>query len=136
MTSLVPGPRPPRPNQIEQLSLVGPSLGSCTAEEGGIAGPPGRVDGHRIIEPRRVHDVAPQYPESAKAQHRQGVVILEAVISPTGRVCSVEVLRGAGADLDRAAMEAVSQWRYTPTLLEGTPVPVIMTVTVNFKLSY
>jgi TonB family protein len=136
ITSLVPGPRPPRPNQVESLSLVGPSFASCAAEAGSAVGPPGRVDGHRIVEPRKVHNVAPEYPASARAQHRDGVVILEAVISPTGAVCSVEVLRGAGADLDRAAIEAVAQWRYTPTLLDGVPVPVIMTVTVNFKLSY
>jgi protein TonB len=49
-------------------------------------------------------------------------------------VTDVKVLRGLPA-LDQAAVEAVRQWVYTPTLLNGVPVPVIMTVTVNFKLS-
>jgi protein TonB len=49
-------------------------------------------------------------------------------------VTDVRVLRGLPL-LDRAAIEAVRQWVYTPTLLNGVPVPVIMTVTVNFKLS-
>jgi len=49
-------------------------------------------------------------------------------------VADVKVLRGLPL-LDQAAIEAVRQWVYTPTLLNGVPVPVIMTVTVNFKLS-
>jgi len=64
----------------------------------------------------------------------QGVVILECTISPQGRVNDVKILRGIPL-LDQAAVEAVRQWVYTPTLLNGVPVPVIMTVTVNFKLS-
>ena len=63
-----------------------------------------------------------------------GVVILECTISPQGKVTDVKVLRGIPL-LDQAAIDAVKQWVYTPTLLNGVPVPVIMTVTVNFKLS-
>ena len=63
-----------------------------------------------------------------------GVVILECTISPQGKVSDVKVLRGIPL-LDQAAIDAVKQWVYTPTLLNGVPVPVIMTVTVNFKLS-
>jgi protein TonB len=62
-------------------------------------------------------------------------VILDAVISPTGCIRSVRVGRSVAPDLDAAAMIAVGQWRYTPTLLHGKPVPVLMTVTVNFRLS-
>ena len=60
-------------------------------------------------------------------------MILEAVIGPDGRVTDVKVLR-AVALLDDAAIAAVRQWKYTPTLLNGVPVPVIMTVTVNFTM--
>jgi|TARA_Y100000031_G_C7944646_1_gene258686 protein TonB len=63
-----------------------------------------------------------------------GVVILEAVIGPDGRVRDVRVLRSAPL-LDRAAIAAVRQWEYTPTLLNGVPVPVVMTVTVTFTLN-
>ena len=63
----------------------------------------------------------------------QGVVILEATIGPTGTVTDVNVLRSVPL-LDEAAVAAVRQWQYTPTLLNGVPVPVIMTVTVNFSL--
>jgi protein TonB len=63
----------------------------------------------------------------------QGVVILEAIIGPAGAVTEVKVLRSVPL-LDDAAIAAVSQWQYTPTLLNGVPVPIIMTVTVNFTL--
>jgi periplasmic protein TonB len=64
----------------------------------------------------------------------QGVVILEATIGPRGDVTAVTVLRGIPL-LDQPAIDAVRQWVYEPTLLNGVPVPVIMTVTVNYKLS-
>ena len=61
----------------------------------------------------------------------QGIVILEALIEQDGSVGDVRVLRSI-ALLDQAAVEAVRQWRFTPTLLNGQPVEVLMTVTVNF----
>jgi len=90
--------------------------------------------GGQIKEPRKVKDIKPVYPDIAKQARVQGVVILECTISPQGRVTDVKVLRGIPL-LDAAAQEAVKQWVYTPTLLNGVPVPVIMTVTVNFRLS-
>jgi protein TonB len=63
----------------------------------------------------------------------QGVVILECVISPRGTVTDVRVLRSVPL-LDQAAVAAVRQCVYTPTLLNGIPVPVVMTVNVNFDL--
>jgi TonB family protein len=89
--------------------------------------------GGEIREPRKLKNVPPVYPEEAKKAGVQGVVILECTISPEGKVVDVRVLRGIPL-LDPAAVEAVKQWEYTPTLLEGKPVPVIMTVTVNFRL--
>jgi protein TonB len=90
--------------------------------------------GGQIKEPKKVKDVKPAYPDIAKQARVQGMVILECTISPQGKVTDVKVLRGLPL-LDAAAEEAVKQWIYTPTLLNGVPVPVIMTVTVNFKLS-
>jgi protein TonB len=86
-----------------------------------------------IREPKKVKDVAPAYPSIAKTAKIQGVVILEAQISPQGRVEGVKVLRSIPT-LDDAAIEAVRQWVYTPTLVDGVPVSVVMTVTVNFLL--
>jgi protein TonB len=61
------------------------------------------------------------------------VVILEAVLDAQGRVSTVHVLRSIPL-LDQAAVDAVEQWRFTPALLNNEPVPVVMTVTVNFTL--
>jgi protein TonB len=94
--------------------------------------PPVRVsDGVRI--PRKIVDVAPVYPVIAINARKSGVVILEAVIDTRGYVKDVHVLRSIPL-LDDAAIDAVRQWRYTPTLLNGQPVSVIMTVTVKFTL--
>jgi protein TonB len=90
--------------------------------------------GGQIKEPKKLKAVAPVYPDIAKQARVQGVVILECTISPQGKVTNVTVLRGIPL-LNESAIDAVKQWVYTPTLLNGVPVPVIMTVTVNFKLS-
>jgi protein TonB len=90
--------------------------------------------GGQIKEPKKLKNVPPTYPDIAKQARVQGVVILGCTISPQGKVTDVKVLRGIPL-LDQAAIDAVKQWVYTPTLLNGVPVPVIMTVTVNFKLS-
>ena len=92
-----------------------------------------RIVGGSIKEPVKVKSVPPKYPNDAKRAGMAGVVILECTISPKGEVADTRVLRGLPL-LSEAAIEAVRQWRYTPTLLEGVAVPVIMTVTVNFKL--
>jgi periplasmic protein TonB len=87
--------------------------------------------GGNVKAPTRIRDVRPVYPDVAKAAGVQGVVIIEAVIGPDGGVQDARVLRSI-ALLDEAALDAVRQWRFVPTLLNGVPVPVIMTVTVNF----
>jgi periplasmic protein TonB len=63
----------------------------------------------------------------------QGVVIMEATLGTDGKVTDVKVLRSIPL-LDQAAIDAVRQWEYTPTLLNGVAVPVRMSVTVNFTL--
>ena len=90
--------------------------------------------GGRISEPRKLVNVNPVYPEEAKKARVQGLVVLECTIDTEGRVASVRVLRGIPL-LEEAAVDAVKRWVYTPTLLDGEPVPVIMTVTVRFQLN-
>jgi len=63
----------------------------------------------------------------------QGVVIIEATIGTDGSVQEAMVLRSIPL-LDDAALDAVRQWKYKPTLVNGEPVPVIVKVTVNFSL--
>ena len=89
--------------------------------------------GGTISEPKKILDVKPVYPEIAQQARIQGIVILEVIVGVDGSVTDARVLRPAPM-LDMAALEAVRQWRYTPTLLNGAPVPVIMTVTVTFTL--
>jgi TonB family protein len=100
----------------------------------GVAGAmePVRVGGN-IRTPTKVRDVPPIYPPEAQMARVQGVVILEATIAVDGRVSDAKVLRSIPL-LDQPALDAVRSWEFTPTYLNGVPVPVIMTVTVNFSL--
>ena len=102
---------------------------------GGVPPPPGapiRVGGN-IKPPAKVRDARPIYPEDAMRARVQGVVILETTIDASGLVMDAKVLRSIPM-LDQAAIDAVMQWEFVPTQLNGAPVPVIMTVTVNFTL--
>jgi protein TonB len=90
--------------------------------------------GQGIDPPRKTLHVAPVYPAVAQAAGVAGVVILEATIDREGRVANARVLRSIPL-LDQAAVDAVRQWQFSPTLLNGAPVAVIMTVTVNFTLT-
>ena len=94
-------------------------------------GAPVRVGGN-IRTPSRIVDAAPVMPEVARQAGIRGVVILEIIIGVDGKVTDAKVLRSIPL-LDQAAIDAARQWRYEPTLLNGAPVPVIMTATVNFQ---
>ena len=98
-----------------------------------VAAGASRVGGN-IQSPRKVKDVAPVYPPLAQSARVQGVVILEALIGADGRVQDARVVRSIPL-LDQAAIDAVKQWEFTPTLLNGKPVPVVMTMTVQFTLT-
>ena len=89
--------------------------------------------GGKIRPPTKIKNVTPVYPAAAKSAKVAGMVIIEATIGGNGKVIDAKVLRSVPM-LDEAALEAVRQWEFTPTLLNGAPVPVVMTVTVNFKL--
>jgi protein TonB len=97
--------------------------------------PPGplRVGG-RIKEPQKLRHVPPLYPAIAQQAGVEGKVIVEAIIGTDGRVREARVVVSKPL-LDDAALSAVRQWVFTPTLLNGVPVPVIMTVTVQFRLN-
>ncbi len=92
---------------------------------------PVRVGG-QIMPPRKIKDVQPVYPAIAQSARVSGTVTIEATIGPDGKVTDAKVVRSVPL-LDQAALDAVRQWEYLPTLLNGVPVPVVMTVTVNFK---
>lgn len=89
--------------------------------------------GGRVTVPARTHYVAPMYPAIAQAVRVSGLVIIQATIGVDGLVVDAKVLRSMPL-LDQAALDAVRQWRYSPTRLNGEIVPVVMTVTVHFEL--
>jgi protein TonB len=78
--------------------------------------------------------VNPVYPQAARDAKIEGIVILEVVIGEDGSIVSTTVVRSI-PELDQAAIEAVVQWKYQPTLFNGAPVEVQMFVTINFSLS-
>jgi protein TonB len=106
---------PPRPEA--------PATAPDALRVGGTVGPP-----------KKLVDVPPVYPDAAKDGGVSGVVIMEITVDREGSVEDARVLRSIPL-LDEAALAAVKQWRYAPTWLNGRPVPVIMTVTINFTLS-
>jgi protein TonB len=91
-----------------------------------------RVDGG-VESPIKLRDVRPEYPEIAILARVEGEVVVECRVDTRGHVVDARVLRGH-ALLSPAALNAIRQWRYRPTLLHGQPVSVIMTVTVRFQL--
>jgi protein TonB len=89
--------------------------------------------GGNVIPPRLIYQPKPEYPQLARMTRTEGAVELEAVIGKDGTIEELKVLRGHPL-LVKAALEAVRQWRYQPTLLNGEPIEVVTEITVNFKL--
>ncbi|NOT25215.1 MAG: energy transducer TonB [Acidobacteria bacterium] len=89
--------------------------------------------GGRIKPPIKIKDVQPLYPAIARSARVAGVVTIDATIGPDGKVMDTTLVRSIPL-LDQAAIDAVRQWEYTPTLLNGRPVPVVVTIAINFVL--
>ena len=100
-----------------------------------VAQAPQRIRvGGGITRPQKIIHVDPVYPEKAKADRIEGMVIVETVIATDGAVKEIAVIRSAHPLLDAAAVDAVSQWAFTPTLLNGEPVELVMSMNVTFAL--
>jgi protein TonB len=87
-----------------------------------------------MTKPEVIHQVQPRYSEQARRAGVQGMVIVEAVIDEQGNVTNVRLIRGLPMALDQAAMQAVQQWQFKPARLNGHPVKVYYTLTVNFTI--
>jgi periplasmic protein TonB len=119
------------PSSIGETSTVAPPEPSPPPP---AAKPPGPVRiSNGVREPKKLVDSRPVYPAIAQAVRIEGTVILEAVIDERGVVDRLRVVKSIPL-LDAAAIEAVRQWRYAPTLLSGVPVPILLTITIDFKL--
>ena len=129
---LPPPPLEPGPSTVEGVPMLGDAVDATPLLPPPVDRAPVRVGG-TISRPERVRYVAPDYPPLARTARVEGTVILEAVLDIEGRVREARVLRSVPL-LDAAALEAVQQWQFTPTLLNGEPVPVVLSVTVVFSL--
>lgn len=88
-----------------------------------------------VIPARKINDLRPQYPASAGDRGMEGIVIAEAVIDEQGSVADVRVIRSVDDQLDAAVVEAVRQWQFVPTTLNGLPTPSLLSVTVEFAIA-
>jgi len=96
-------------------------------------GPPQVKSGATIQAARLIYQVSPEYPVAAKEAHVQGTILLSAEIGKDGSVGDLSYVSGPQA-LISSAMDAVRQWKYQPTMLNGTPVTVDTCITVIFNL--
>lgn len=86
------------------------------------------------MQQRLRHEVRPEYPDAARQAGTQGTVVLDALVNAEGAVTQVKTVSGPEA-LAAAASDAVRWWRYEPYLVNGQPVTVETTITVNFRLT-
>lgn len=121
------------PGDVGQLFPPGTGVTPLAAPPAPPAQGPARVGGE-ILAPTRLVYVPPVYPSMARLARVDGEVVLEATIDQTGVVRDVKVLHSIPL-LDRAAVDAVTGWRYSPTRLNGQAVPVVMVVRVRFSLT-
>jgi TonB family protein len=94
---------------------------------------PPKVAGVDVPAPKRTKSVPPHYPPEAQALGMRGIVILELVVGPDGKVVSARVTRSV-PPFDDAALSAAREWEYEVTKVEGKPVSVILTVPIEFKM--
>jgi protein TonB len=110
-------PDPPTPPPAPNIQRVAPTRVSSTVQAS-----------------RLIWKVDPVFPQLARIAHIEGAVIAEARITATGTIDSLRIISGNPL-FYQSVMDAVKQWRYQPTLLNGEPVDVITTITVNFRLN-
>lgn len=122
----------PRGGTDVQISIMAPGALQPAAQ---AAVPPGAIRvGGNVQQSNLVSQTRPEYPALAKQARIQGTVTLQAIIGPDGHVQNLTVVKGHPL-LIQAALEAVKDWVYKPTLLNGNPVTVVTTIDVNFTLS-
>lgn len=118
------------PTREEAASAARKELAGGTCGQGAAAGGP--PVGGSLKPPTKIFDVRPQYPPSLRGTKTKGTVVLEALIGTDGVVKEVRATSPSNPDLENAAIAAVNEWQFTPTLLNCVPVEVRMTVHANF----
>ncbi|MGH9162219.1 MAG: TonB family protein [Vicinamibacteraceae bacterium] len=127
-TRELPPPPPAAPPPPRKIERPDPSRDSPAALPSS-----GVPHGGAIEPPKKIKDVDPVYPAELAEAGVEGRIDLKARIDTSGAVTGIEVLGSPHPGLANAAIEAVSQWQYTPTLLNGAPVEVEMDVMVTFS---
>ena len=122
------------PGGVEGGVLGGEIGGALGGVPGGLPGAPMRAGLSGIKEPRRLKYVRPAYTEAARRKRTQGAAVLDVVIERDGSVGDVKVIMPLGDGLTESAIDAVKQWRYETTVLDGQPIAVLMVVTIHFNL--
>jgi len=113
-------------------SADGLSNGLAAAKQP-LAPPTALQTGGDVKPARMISSLAPVYPMLAKNQHIEGDVRVDALIEASGRVSAMKVVSGPPL-LQQAAMDALRQWKYQPATLDGKPVPMHLTVTIQFRM--
>lgn len=124
-------------NINRQITMVSPGTQPApdtVKDSEKLEGNPLRVKG-TVAQANLVTKVPPQYPPDAKLARVQGTVELEVTITKDGVPSELRVVSSPSDDLSESAIEAVRQWRYRPTLLNGAPVEIVSTVMVNYTLT-
>jgi TonB family protein len=91
--------------------------------------------GGNVTMPQVVKDQKPSYTSAAMRAGIQGSVEVEAVVGSDGSIADARVVRPLHVDLDEAALAAVRAWKFTPGLMNGKPVPVLVDIEMSFALS-
>lgn len=115
------------------LGLLGFALPLAAEEAPTTSDSPYRVGGN-VSRPEKIAGNPPVYNEMARKARVQGVIIIEAVIDENGDVTDARVLKGLPMGLDKSALDALKTWKFKPAMLEGRPVRVYYTLTVNFQI--
>jgi protein TonB len=111
--------------------VVGGLPGGTGTSRAGSPAPLRLVGG--IQPPRKIKDVKPVYPQGALSDQARGSVVIEAVVGVDGKVTDAKVIQSVPL-LDQSALDAVRQWEFLPSRLNGVPVAVIITVIVQFAI--
>jgi TonB family protein len=90
--------------------------------------------GGGVSAPKAIYDPDPDYSEEARHAKFQGTVLLWVVVGADGRPRDIRVIRSVGMGLDQKAIEAVTQWKFEPAMLDGHPVAVQVNIEVSFHL--
>lgn len=116
-------------------NIIGQSLSSAMPQSGAVPTPaaPAPPKGGDLQQPKLLSSVAAVYPPLARAQGVQGDVTIDALIDANGKVSATNVLTGSPL-LQRAAIDALRQWKYQPAKLNGEPIPIHINVTIAFHL--